>query len=128
MPKKVNSIRWDNINRRRFIRVDYPFTIHIHTFEGPTYSAYTENVSAGGVMVTLMEELKEGAIVDLEIYTSLKTIGCKGKIIRIKKRESKYLECMLFYDTGIEFQDISEKDRGLIKSLVADIMEGEEEG
>ncbi|MFH1504604.1 MAG: PilZ domain-containing protein [Candidatus Omnitrophota bacterium] len=125
--KKTKIHEWDDVNRRRYLRVEFPFTIHIHTFEGPTYSAYTENASAGGVKVTLEEELKMGAITDLEIFTRKEVLRCKGQIVWIKKRESKYLEGTFFFDTGIEFHDISEKDRIMIKDLIAEALDGKEE-
>jgi len=108
----------DTVDKRRFVRVEFPFTIHIYPPQGDAISTYTENASAGGVKVTIMEELKECYVVGLEIFTRLKVIKCEGKIAWIKKRESKYLDGTVFFDAGIEFQHIDKEDRIMIQTLV----------
>lgn len=116
---KEELLRKDEIDRRRYIRTKFPFTIHIITGEGCKFSVYTENVSQGGLMVTLMHELELASPADLEIFTRERTIVCSGKISWIKKRESKYLEGRDFFDTGIEFNSIKPEDKDLIQNQMA---------
>ena len=114
-----NLSRRDDLDRRRYIRIKFPFTIHICTPEDCKISAYTENISPGGVMVTLMHELEPTTLTGLEIYTRQKAVSCQGKIAWVKKRESKYLVGRDFFDTGIEFKQINEKDCKLIQDQLA---------
>lgn len=112
---------YDNINKRRFIRGRFPFTVHVVPVGKPPISAYTENISEVGVKVTITEELKVSSLVTLEIYLKQKPSLFTGKIVWVKKRESNYLEDQFFFDIGIEFQTISEEDKLVIKSCVAEL-------
>ena len=114
---------WDDLNRRKSIRVDYPFTIHIYIPEEPPISAYTENVNESGVGVTIMREVEVNSIVKLEIHTRQRLVECYGRIGWMKKRESKYVEGRFFFDVGIEFRDIKKEDRELIKDCIDRIVE-----
>lgn len=111
--------RRDDVDRRRYIRIKFPFTVHIYTPEDCKISAYTENISPGGVMVTLMHELELAALAALKIYTREKAVDCRGKVAWVKKRESKYLEGKVFFDTGIEFEQIDKKDCKLLQEQLA---------
>lgn len=111
----------DTIDRRRFIRVEFPFTIHIYYSKKLAISAYTEDISEGGVKVTIKEALPLGAVVELELYVRQQPITCKGKVIWLKQRSSDYFEDEKFYDTGIEFQHLAKDDQEVIGSHVKTI-------
>lgn len=113
---------WDRIDRRRFIRIKFPFTIHIYSSGKPPISAYTENISEGGVKVTIHQQLKVSSVVDLEIYLKLRAIKCKGKIRWAIGRESDYLEGEYFYDTGMELQGLKPEDKEAIKERLEKVM------
>jgi len=115
-------MRWDKIDRRRFVRIKFPFTIHIYFPEEPPISAYTENISTGGIKVTVRQELRISSLVNLEIYLKLRSIDCKGKIIWANRRESAYLEGEYFYDTGMELQDLKPEDKEAIKERLEKVM------
>ena len=104
----------DSVDRRRFIRVEFPFTIHIYQSKQLAISAYTEDISEGGVKVTIKESLPVGAAVELEVYVHEKPIVCKGKIIWLQQRASNYFEDEKFFDTGIEFQQLAKNDQEVI--------------
>lgn len=106
---------WDKIDRRRFIRIKFPFTIHIYSPGEPPISAYTEDISMGGIKVTVRQELRVSSLVNLEIYLKLRSIDCKGKIIWVNERKSEYLEGECFYDAGMELQDLKPEDKEAIK-------------
>jgi len=105
---------WDKIDRRRFIRIKFPFTIHLYPTGEPPISAYTEDISAGGIKVTVHQELKVSSLVNLEVYVKLRPIVCKGKVIWINKRESEFLEGEIFFDIGMEFQGLNPEEREAI--------------
>jgi len=105
---------WDKIDRRRFIRIKFPFTIHLYPTGEPPISAYTEDISAGGIKVTVHQELKVSSLVNLEVYVKLRPIVCKGKVIWINKLESEFLEGEIFFDIGMEFQGLNPEEREAI--------------
>jgi len=108
----------DSIDRRRFIRVEFPFTIHIYQPQQLAISAYTEDISEGGVKVTIKESLSIGAMVELEIYVREEPINCKGKIIWSRQRVSEYIEDEKFFDIGIAFHQITASDQEVVRHHV----------
>ena len=104
----------DSIDRRRFIRVSFPFTIHILISKALAVSAYTEDISEGGVKVTIKEKLEIDSLADLEIFIREDPIKCSGKVIWIKERESDLIEGAVFFDIGIKFQGISQENIRMI--------------
>ncbi len=114
---------WDTINRRKFLRVRFPFTVHIYLSQGSPISAYTEDISEGGIKFTTRQEFKSSSLVNLEIYVKLRPVVCKGKIIWIKRRESEYLEDEIFFDVGVELQELKDEDRDAIKERLERVIE-----
>lgn len=108
----------DGVDRRRYIRVKFPFTIHVYPPRRTPISAYTEDISEGGVRVTTHEPLEAASVNSLVVYVKRQPVACKGKVVWIKKRESKYIEDGIFFDIGMEFQDLSEHDRLIITERV----------
>jgi len=109
---------WDGKNRRRFTRVSAPYTIHIFTLKGRPIATYTEDLSSGGVRVTLREKLAVSELVDLKIYIGDEFVHCKGKIAWIKEQASSVLDGILFYEAGLEFVDLKAGDQELIGRCV----------
>lgn len=114
---------WDKIDRRRFLRIKFPFTMHLYRTGKPPISAYTEDISVGGIKVTVHQELEVSSIVDLEVYVKLRPIVCKGKVIWINRRESEFLEGEIFFDIGMEFQGLKPEEEDAIKERLDRIMQ-----
>ena len=114
-------MQWDGINRRRFIRLQYPFTIHIYLPGKPAISTYTEDISTGGVKVTTNENIPPAVLLGLEIYLRAEPVICKGKIQWVQERTSRYLEGVKLYDAGIEFSDVKPADKEIIKEQVEEL-------
>jgi c-di-GMP-binding flagellar brake protein YcgR len=113
---------WDNVERREFVRVKVPCRITITDPENLTIDCHTENISAGGIRVIIDKRLKISSRVKLVIYiTEDKTITSKGKIVWAFARKDTLDNIPLLFDTGIEFDNISQKDIDLIKNLVVSI-------
>ena len=110
---------WDGIERRRFVRVAFSFPAGISVDKQTMISACAEEISEGGIKVTTAEGVQASTIVDLEIHLGEKPITCKGKIVRVRKIESKHLKHGIVYDIGIEFKDMKEKDKETVRSVVA---------
>ena len=112
---------WDTINRRKFLRIKFPFTVHIYLSEESPISAYTEDISEGGIKFTTRQDLRSSSPVNLEIYVKLRPVVCKGEIVWIKKRKSEYLEGEIFFDVGVELQGLSAEDKDAIKERLEKI-------
>ena len=109
---------WSGKERRRAIRVEYPYTITIHTPQASVISTYTENFSAEGIKVVMRENLRVGSLVELKIHVKENLILCKGEIRWVKDKESRYAEDLgggKLFETGISFYEIKEEDLLIIK-------------
>lgn len=108
-------MNWEGAEKRRFVRAKFPCKITIHTPEEKTISTNTEDIGAGGVRVILNEQLQMALPLDLQLILENKFIACKGKIVWVlAKKDSQGSK----YDTGIEFYEITEGDRGVINGVV----------
>ncbi len=113
---------WDGLNRRKFPRASYPCLIIIrHNHGGPeAMLTHTDNVGIGGVCVTLKRGLKLFTPVELEIDL-LDTdvhIKCQGKVVWSVQRRNTEEKKPSFFDTGIEFSDISSKEQQRVHEIV----------
>lgn len=109
---------YNGIEKRKFLRARFPCKISIANFPEHTVSTHTENISAGGVRVIIGEKIEIGSTVGLEMYLKEAVIACKGKVVWVVDKASPYKKGIHYYDTGIEFCDISDRDRNLINSMV----------
>ena len=120
---------WDNKERRKFVRVNFPCEITTQSASSRRISTYAKNISAGGLRVFLTEKLKISSIVEINIYQIAKEpINCKGSIVWVFSRKDPDNEGELMFDTGIEFSQIKDKDLEEIKKLVTSIIEGKIKG
>ena len=109
----------DSVDRRRFIHIKFPFTVHVRPLDKQPIAAYSEDISQEGIKVTIKDELAIGSLTDLEVFIQAEPIKCKGKVVWVKKRDSKYIQDEIFTDTGIEFYDLSENNSALIKEHIS---------
>jgi len=114
-------MEWDGIDRRRFIRRQFPFTTHIYAPGKLEISTYTADFSEEGIRVVIKQELEAGSTIDLQIYTKKKAIICKGLVARVEKKESDYFKEEIFFEVGIQFQKIKEEDKEIVKEYVNEI-------
>jgi len=114
--------QWEGLNRRRFPRVNYPCLVVIQNADDKKemIMSQTENVGVGGICVILRNNLKMFCPVELEI--DLMDLGghirCKGKVVWCVQRKMEEKDKPLFYDTGIEFQDITPHDKQRLSDIV----------
>jgi len=116
---------YQGIEKRRFVRAKFPCSISIHTLHDHVITTYTENISAGGVRVVIEEKLESASTVGLEIQINKNVITCKGRIVWVVNKESPYKKGIFYYDTGIEFYEIKEDDRGIIDDAIEEILKNE---
>lgn len=113
----------DNHEKRRFIRQRFPYTVFISIPEKKEISTYTEDISEGGVKVIIKEKLDIFSTVNLKIHLEKDPLICQGKIRWVMKKINELLDdkTTIFYDTGIEFGKIQEKNRIILKKCVEDL-------
>jgi len=118
---------WEGLNRRQFPRINYPCLIVIRNGnnkdedeKNDTILTHTDNIGIGGVCITLKQNIKMFSIVMLEL--DLLDLGdhicCNGKVVWNVPRENETKKGPQFFDVGIEFVDIKEKDQAQLKSVV----------
>ncbi|OGX05734.1 MAG: hypothetical protein A2Z88_10995 [Omnitrophica WOR_2 bacterium GWA2_47_8] len=113
---------WDGRNRRKFPRVNFPCLVKIKYDQGEeeVLLTHTENIGIGGLGVILKKAMKIFTPVDLELdlLDADEHLHCEGKVVwsicRNKQEERK----PAFYDTGIEFSNVSEKDQKRINQVL----------
>ena len=110
---------WDGINRRRCVRAQFPYTIHIYSIQGKPISTYTEDISLGGVKVVTQQALEPASFVDLKIYIRDEFVRCKGKIMWVKEKQSPVLDGIKFYESGIEFSGLTLDEEKIVTECVA---------
>jgi Tfp pilus assembly protein PilZ len=113
--------RWDGLNRRQFPRVNYPCLIVIREKEEDNVLlTHTENVGTGGICIILKQNLKMFSPVTLEL--DLLDLGdhikCEGKVVWNVRRKMDAEKKPLFYDVGVEFGDLPEKDQTRLDSII----------
>lgn len=109
---------WDGQNRRRFVREDFPYTIHIFSSAGRPISTYTDDISTGGVKVVTQQNLALKDLVDLKIYIGDDFVRCKGTIAWVREKINPVLEGVKFYNAGIEFVDLNPRESEVVERCV----------
>jgi c-di-GMP-binding flagellar brake protein YcgR len=110
--------------KREFVRLDLNVKVdwkRIGETSGPTaeFTNETKNISAGGICLVVNEKL--GAGEELQIGMELpsgKIIDVKGRVVWISEYEIFGREHEKIYDVGIEFMNISKKEREEINEFV----------
>lgn len=109
---------WDGIEKRRFIRANFPCKIIISTPSQHTIVTHTENIGAGGVRVVIDEKLDISSMVGLEIHLNSNLIKSKARVVWALESTDSSSQEPHRYDTGIEFYEINEDDREIINNFV----------
>jgi len=122
---------WEGLDRRKFPRINYPCLIVIYNSENApeTILTHTENIGVGGICVILKQNIEIFSSVKLEI--DLLDMGehlqCQGKVIWNVQRKRKSNEKSLFYDIGIEFEGIVNKDRQRLETVIRRVVKEQDE-
>jgi Tfp pilus assembly protein PilZ len=119
---KDRPMTWDGLNRRRFPRVIYPCLIKISSKKesAEMILTHTENVGTGGVCVIVKKELKLFTDVEIEIdlLDTDDHIKTSGKVVWVVRRKSIEALKPMFYDIGVEFTNISPKNKEHLKETL----------
>jgi len=112
---------WERAERRKFPRIDRPCKIHLRKKEAAeVFSTRTENISCGGVCVVLPKDLGIYTPVEVELDLEDKNnpIKCLATIVWSLQRRNPKEEKQGFFDTGLEFSNLTEDDRIRIDKIV----------
>lgn len=108
---------WDGVERRKYARADIRCRLNV-VYLNKSFAATSDNISAGGIKVTLDEQLSVGEVVQLDITPpATKTIRCSGRIVWVLPKHDEASPLRLF-NTGIQFEDIAQEDRNIIFDAV----------
>lgn len=112
-------MKWVGEERRKFPRISVELFVRYKILDTPAqaFEAQTKNISGGGVCLITREELKPGTIVamDIRFPRSQEPVVVSGRVIwsdqsKLGPSPAGHLR----FDNGIEFVQISEKDRNFI--------------
>ncbi|MFH1519757.1 MAG: PilZ domain-containing protein [Candidatus Omnitrophota bacterium] len=109
---------WDGIEKRNFVRANFPCKIIIYTPREYTIVSHTENIAVGGVRIIIEESLDISSLVGLELFLGGTQIICKGRIVWVVERSGSDNTQSNIWDTGIEFYEIAERDKKIIGNFV----------
>ncbi|OIO80657.1 MAG: hypothetical protein COW11_01270 [Candidatus Omnitrophica bacterium CG12_big_fil_rev_8_21_14_0_65_43_15] len=116
---------WNGMDRRKFPRANYKCFVTIRRKDGiQTFTTQTENIGAGGICVILPERLDIFSNTDLIITLidggpPLKSAG--SVVWTVKSSDPKKAK-VNYYDTGIEFVDLTKQQAELIEKIVKDLI------
>ena len=111
---------WDGTEKRKRVRVNLPCRIIIYPPQEEEIDAVINNISEGGIGLTLRKKLEVSTTVGLKIYEIVKTqpILCKGIVRWVKSIESSQWKGDFFFNLGIEFYEIHDRDVLAIRNLI----------
>ncbi|KPK42760.1 MAG: hypothetical protein AMJ78_01200 [Omnitrophica WOR_2 bacterium SM23_29] len=116
---------WSGINKRRFVRAVFECVVKVKKKGTPLiFQTHTENISIGGVCVILERGLFRGTAVEVEIFLpdDFPPIRCDGRVVWALKREGHAERKPSQYDTGIEFTEISDENKGRIEHIILELL------
>ncbi len=116
--------KWEGLDRRKFPRVSFPCLVVIgDDGKKGVILTHTENLGIGGVCVILKEDIKlfSGVRLELDLLDMQPHIKCKGKVVWNVKRKMDQKKKPLFFDIGVEFQDMSSSDLKRLEQIVKKI-------
>ncbi|MBN3039626.1 MAG: PilZ domain-containing protein [Candidatus Omnitrophica bacterium] len=113
---------YNGVEKRRFVRANFPCKIIIHSPQEQVITTHTENIGAGGVRVIIDEKLEVFSQVTLRIFLEPEPIESKGRVVWVVERKSSAIDEIDRFDTGFEFFQIKDPDRKAINDLVERII------
>ncbi len=113
---------WNGMNRRQFPRIAYPCLVKV-IGKGEAQDAYlthTENIGVGGICVIVRKELALFSPVEIEIdlLEDIEHVLSHGHVVWTVRRTSSESIKPLFYDVGIEYDNLSPKDKKRLEEAI----------
>lgn len=119
---------WDGLNRRRFPRVIYPCLIKVSSpvAQEENILTHTENIGIGGVCIIIKKEIKLFSDVEVEVdlLDTADHIKTAGKVVWVVRRKSIETVKPMFYDIGVEFSNLSAKQKEHLNQVLDKLIKG----
>ncbi|MFH1621800.1 MAG: PilZ domain-containing protein [Candidatus Omnitrophota bacterium] len=112
---------WEGINRRGFPRANYACVVILRQKgSSEAFHTKTENIGCGGICVILPKEINLfGTVeVELDLEDGETKISCDGVAVWVVRRSEAGKDASVCFDTGIEFANLKEKDKGRIDKVI----------
>ena len=118
-PKEDTSSVIDNTNRRESDRVQATFQVRYNTLDS-LVSAYTENISKGGIYIRTESLLPQNAMVRVKLAMPENgpEIECIGQVARVHSQKSG---SSIPTGMAVVFRDMSEEHRQFIEDYISDL-------
>jgi len=118
---------WEGTDRRKFPRVIYPCLVKVVSLDGQSQQVLThsENIGLGGLCVTIKNGIKLFTPVEMEIdlVDLNEHIFPKGTVVwNVRRKQVEEVKPM-FYDIGIQFTEISQRDHERLQNTLKMLME-----
>ena len=120
---------WEGVNRRRFPRVNYPCTVRIRRKgDAEMFNTATENIGCGGICIILPKDIGMFSRVETEIdlQNGNQSINCDGAVVWVVRKSNVDRNASCFFDTGIEFINLKEKDKSRIGNIIETCLKEDE--
>jgi len=118
---------WDGANRRQFPRIVYPCLVKVTCDGEPreTFLTHTENISVGGISVIVKKEIRVFSTIEVEIdlIEDPEHIVATGRVVWSVRRKAIESVKPMFYDIGIQFDDIKDKDKTRLGVAISKFIE-----
>ncbi len=117
---------WGGIDTRRGVRVAFECVVIVRKKDTSlVFKTQTENISTGGVCVILERGLLKNTPVEIELSLPDDPVPviCEGKIAWSIRRGEYSKRKSLQFDTGIEFNEITDEDKGRLKRIIEELLE-----
>lgn len=114
---------WDGVDRRKFLRAEYPCLITLRKRTPPprAFLTHTENISVVGVRLFIKEKVEIMTEIDLELELkdTFPNVTAKGLIKWVKECAALQEGKPKRYELGICFTQLKDEDRRRILNIVA---------
>ena len=120
---------WKGMDRRKFPRANFPCLIRIlqQGKGADPILTHTEDISIGGLGVSIPEELElfEPIMIELDLIDGEAPISCHGKVLWVVPSKNLNVTKKPFFDTGIEFVDMTESCSARLEKVVNHVLIGQ---
>jgi c-di-GMP-binding flagellar brake protein YcgR len=116
-----------SIDKRQFARANYPCSITVWHEDGAgeVIMANTANISVGGLCVYLNRSVEPGKKLEIKIDNFFEggPLRCFGRVVRCLEDTAWKDSRQKFYEIGVEFNQIDEKQRQYLEGFVQRLLD-----
>ena len=120
-------MEWDGSNRRQFPRIAYPCLVKIMNAGKSTdiFLTHTENIGVGGLCVIVKHEIKmfSPVTIEIDLVEDPEHITASGSVVWTVRRKAGVTVKPMFYDIGIKFDAIKDKDKARLGAAINKFIE-----